>query len=53
MGTASWLRGRSLEQAEASHNQPHLLDAPAPFAGLAAQASALSRIRRRKARVGA
>ena len=41
---AGWLRSRSLEQAEASHNQPHLLDAPAPFAGLAAQASALSRI---------
>ncbi|OHC45353.1 MAG: SAM-dependent methyltransferase, partial [Pseudomonadales bacterium RIFCSPLOWO2_02_FULL_63_210] len=41
---AGWLRSRSLEQAEASHNQPHLLDAPAPFAGLAAQASALSRV---------
>ncbi|MHC8322878.1 methyltransferase [Pseudomonas sp. GB2N2] len=33
---ASWLRGRSLEDAENSHNQPHLLDAPEPFASLAA-----------------
>jgi len=31
-----WLRGRSLEDAENSHNQPCLLDAPEPFASLAA-----------------
>lgn len=41
---ARWLRSRSLEQAETSHNRPHLLDAPAPFAGLAAQAETLSRV---------
>ncbi|MGL4316701.1 MAG: methyltransferase [Pseudomonas sp.] len=39
---ASWLRSRSLEQAENSHNQPHLLAAPAPFPQLAATAQALS-----------
>lgn len=39
---ASWLRARSLEQAESSHNQPHLLEAPAPFPQLAATAQALS-----------
>ena len=39
---ALWLRSRSLEQAEASHNQPHLLDAPAPFPALARTAQALS-----------
>lgn len=33
---AGWLRGRSLEDAENSHNQPCLLDAPEPFASLAA-----------------
>ncbi|MCP2229353.1 hypothetical protein OKW12_004811 [Pseudomonas silensiensis] len=33
---ALWLRGRSLEDAESSHNQPGLLDAPQPFAALAA-----------------
>ena len=32
---AEWLRGRSLEDAENSHNQPCLLDAPEPFASLA------------------
>ncbi|MWV11176.1 methyltransferase [Pseudomonas sp. R-28-1W-6] len=41
---AHWLRQRSLEQAEASHNQPHLLAAPAPFPHLAAHAQALSRL---------
>ena len=41
---ASWLRSRSLEQAEAAHNQPHLLAAPAPFPELAAQAQALSQL---------
>lgn len=41
---ARWLRSRSLEQAEVAHTEPHLLDAPAPFAGLAVQASSLSRV---------
>lgn len=41
---ASWLRGRSLEDAEAAHNQPAQLLAPAPFSQLAAQATALSRM---------
>ncbi len=41
---AQWLRARSLEQAESSHNQPHLLDAPAPFPQLAATAQALSEL---------
>ncbi len=39
-----WLRARSLEQADAVHNQPHLLSAPTPFPELAAQAKALSHI---------
>ena len=39
---ACWLRGRSLEDAEAAHNQPAQLLAPAPFPQLAAQAAALS-----------
>ncbi|VVO10253.1 methyltransferase [Pseudomonas fluorescens] len=39
---AHWLRQRSLEDAEASHNQPQHLDAPAPFAALAATSVALS-----------
>lgn len=39
---ALWLRGRSLEEAEAAHNQPAQLLAPAPFSQLAAQATALS-----------
>lgn len=43
---ARWLRARSLEQAEASHNHPEQLDAPAPFPMLATQASALSFIER-------
>lgn len=33
-----WLRQRSLAEAEASHNQPHDLPAPAPFPQLAARA---------------
>lgn len=41
---SAFLRSRSLEQAEHSHNQPHLLDAPAPFAELAAQSQLLSRV---------
>jgi hypothetical protein len=39
-----WLRGRSLEEAENSHNQPCLLDAPEPFASLAAESLELSAV---------
>ena len=39
---SSWLRGRSLEEAENSHNQPCLLEAPEPFASLAAMSLELS-----------
>ena len=41
---ADWLRSRSLEDAEAAHNQPALLKAPDPFSSLAAQALALSQV---------
>ncbi|MGV8887209.1 MAG: methyltransferase [Pseudomonas sp.] len=41
---AEWLRGRSLEEAEHSHNQPCLLDAPEPFASLAALSLELSTV---------
>jgi hypothetical protein len=41
---ALWLRGRSLEDAESSHNQPCLLDAPQPFASLAAMSLELSAV---------
>ncbi|MNX89679.1 hypothetical protein D3C86_1217000 [compost metagenome] len=41
---AGWLRGRSLEDAENSHNQPCLLDAPEPFATLAQISLALSAV---------
>ncbi|TBN44218.1 methyltransferase [Pseudomonas sp. BGI-2] len=41
---AIWLRGRSLEEAESSHNQPGLLDAPEPFASLAALSFELSSV---------
>jgi len=41
---ALWLRGRSLEEAENSHNQPCLLDAPEPFASLAALSLELSSV---------
>ena len=39
-----WLRGRSLEDAENAHNQPALLDAPEPFASLAALSLELSAV---------
>nr|WP_314524507.1 methyltransferase [uncultured Pseudomonas sp.] len=39
-----WLRQRSLEDAEANHNQLHDLLAPAPFPQLAAQARQLSAV---------
>ncbi|ANI57854.1 hypothetical protein ACVK1X_001252 [Pseudomonas sp. PvR086] len=41
---ALWLRGRSLEDAENSHNQPGWLDAPEPFASLAAMSLELSAV---------
>ena len=41
---SQWLRQRSLAEAEASHNQPHELPAPAPFPQLAAQALRLSAV---------
>ncbi|WP_367255564.1 methyltransferase [Pseudomonas sp. stari2] len=42
---ASWLRERSLEDAENAHNQPaELLDAPEPFAALAALSLELSSV---------
>lgn len=39
---ATWLRSRSLEDADAVHNAPQQLDAPAPFPTLAARAAELS-----------
>jgi hypothetical protein len=39
---ALWLRSRSLEDAESSHNQPCLLNAPQPFVSLAALSLELS-----------
>ncbi|MFC5717134.1 methyltransferase [Pseudomonas sp. GCM10022188] len=41
---AAWLRGRSLEQADAAHNRPEQLDAPAPFPGLARRAAELAAV---------
>lgn len=41
---AQWLRQRSLAEAEARHNHPHDLAAPAPFPQLAAQAVQLSAV---------
>jgi hypothetical protein len=41
---ALWLRSRSLEDAENSHNHPCLLDAPEPFASLAALSLELSAV---------
>ena len=41
---AQWLRQRSLADAEANHNQPHGLLAPAPFPQLASQALQLSTV---------
>ena len=43
---SAWLRQRSLQDAEDSHNQPHSLDAPAPFPALAATSFALCAIDR-------
>ncbi|MCQ4313815.1 SAM-dependent methyltransferase [Pseudomonas stutzeri] len=41
---AQWLRSRSLDDAEAAHNHPTELAAPAPFPELAEQAMALGRV---------
>ena len=42
---SSWLRGRSLEDAEFVHNHPaDLIDAPEPFASLAALSAELSAV---------
>jgi hypothetical protein len=41
---AAWLRGRTLEDAESAHNQPALLNAPEPFASLAATSLTLSAV---------
>ncbi|KPG93614.1 SAM-dependent methyltransferase [Pseudomonas sp. RIT-PI-q] len=41
---ALWLRGRSLEAAEHAHNHPALLEAPEPFASLAALSLELSAV---------
>ncbi|MBB2897382.1 methyltransferase [Pseudomonas sp. AS2.8] len=49
---ARWLRARSLEEAEAAHNTPQLLDAPEPFRSLAATSLALSRVDERQAQPG-
>lgn len=44
-GLASWLRGRTLEQAEAAHNQPTALQhAPEPYPELAAEAERLAAV---------
>ncbi|MBD9413880.1 methyltransferase [Pseudomonas sp. PDM16] len=40
----AWLRGRSLEQAEAEHNHPEHLQAPYPFRELAASAATLAAV---------
>lgn len=39
---ASWLRGRTLAEAEVAHHQPQLLDAPEPFKHLAAESQRFS-----------
>lgn len=41
---AQWLRQRSLDEAEASHNHPEQLDAPAPFPALARTAATLAAV---------
>ncbi|MEX5607787.1 methyltransferase [Pseudomonas protegens] len=41
---AQWLRQRTLEDAEAAHNHPEHLQAPAPFGELAARSGALSAV---------
>jgi len=41
---STWLRQRSLEDAEAAHNHPEALEAPEPFAQIARQSKALSEV---------
>lgn len=41
---AAWLRRRSLEEADAAHNHPQHLNAPAPFPELAVQAARLAEV---------
>lgn len=41
---ADWLRRRTLEQAEAAHNHPERLKAPAPFPALASEAMRLAEV---------
>jgi len=41
---AAWLRARSLADAEAAHNHPERVQAPAPFGELAAQSAALANV---------
>ncbi|MDN7141396.1 methyltransferase [Pseudomonas sp. JQ170] len=41
---AAWLRQRSLDEAEAAHNHPEQLHAPAPFPQLASLAARLSEV---------
>ncbi|WP_110950450.1 methyltransferase [Pseudomonas bohemica] len=41
---STWLRQRSLEQAESAHNHPEQLAAPTPFAEIARHSKALSEI---------
>jgi len=41
---ASWLRTRSLDEAEAAHNHPERLPAPAPFPQLAVEVIELGRV---------
>ncbi|MGY2286701.1 methyltransferase [Pseudomonas gingeri] len=41
---ATWLRQRSLDDAETSHNHPEQLAAPAPFPALAAESHALAAV---------
>ena len=41
---SAWLRRRSLDDAEAAHNQPHHLPAPAPFPALAERSTALTEL---------
>lgn len=41
---ATWLRGRTLEDAEAAHNHPELLLAPQPFRDLANESASLGAV---------
>ena len=41
---AHWLRQRSLSEAEAAHNQPEALPAPAPYPQIASEAASLGAI---------